>query len=429
MESGNAMSSDEYHPVTNFIMQIIGSNEYLMKSHSLETAVPLHHNLPQNQNEITSFDRDILARFIDTASTRAKLYGVQDSNWRMQIIAAEARVHLSTVSKCLYLTMWVAFLEVTREYIPADAFKYKTLGQFLAAYPDREFFSYPEQEQICLMDTANWMSILFKMEKSKKNKGLAMDVIPRLIEGPMARYVTGSGQTQATTDRVRIYEVEGNIEPLLRGKRKLTDNDSLDVASNARCVKRRRESSCNSIRANISDNQYHMPLDNVPMSNETDDVINDDDIFAALTNAISAAENCATHESESIGVNAHIKDANAGGIDGGIDGTANFVSQLDQGHSGDADFDHDRIFHQPTDRCELVALLDTVGGPENPAELSTDVTPSFFSPEYPSALESLIQLVRSHSGSSSSDKGDIAHQHSLDFSSIIFSLTSRELFM
>lgn len=117
--------------------------------------------------------------------------------------------------------MWVAFLRIMREYLPAEVLKYKNVDQFLASYTDRQFSKkYSEHEQINLMNTANWMTILFQMEKAKKNKGLAMDVIPKLVEGPSARYVTGSGQTVATADRVHIYEVEGNIEPMSRGRRR-----------------------------------------------------------------------------------------------------------------------------------------------------------------------------------------------------------------
>ena len=52
----------------------------------------------------------------------------------------------------------------------------------------------------------------------KKNKGLAIQVIPKLVEGYSAKYITGSGQTHATADRVHIYEIEGCVRPFLRGK-------------------------------------------------------------------------------------------------------------------------------------------------------------------------------------------------------------------
>ena len=45
-----------------------------------------------------------------------------------------------------------------------------------------------------------------------------MSVVPRHVEGPNAQYITGSGQTQATADRVLIYETEGDVKPIRRGK-------------------------------------------------------------------------------------------------------------------------------------------------------------------------------------------------------------------
>ena len=103
-----------------------------------------------------------------------------------------------------------------------------------------------------------------------------MEVIPKLVEGSMARYVTGSGQTQATTDRVHIYETEGNIAPLSRGRR-LQSGDGSKMVSVDRCRKRRRET-----------NDYGLQYD-VPFPQILDEGP-DDDIFSALTTVLSAAE-------------------------------------------------------------------------------------------------------------------------------------------
>jgi hypothetical protein len=48
-------------------------------------------------------------------------------------------------------------------------------------------------------------------------------VIPKLIEGFDAIYITGSGQTKQTADRVKIYETEGGITPTKRFKWKASD--------------------------------------------------------------------------------------------------------------------------------------------------------------------------------------------------------------
>ena len=52
----------------------------------------------------------------------------------------------------------------------------------------------------------------------QKNKGLALDVVPKFVEGFTATYITGSGQTRQTADRVKIYEREGNVQPAKRYK-------------------------------------------------------------------------------------------------------------------------------------------------------------------------------------------------------------------
>lgn len=62
------------------------------------------------------------------------------------------------------------------------------------------------------------MNVFFNYVPAKKNKGLILQVIPRLIEGWKVKYITGSGQTVATKDRVHIYETEGHVKPFHRGK-------------------------------------------------------------------------------------------------------------------------------------------------------------------------------------------------------------------
>lgn len=62
------------------------------------------------------------------------------------------------------------------------------------------------------------MNILFRYIPARKNKGLAIAIIPKLVEGWFTKYVTGSGQKKSTADRVRIFETEGDVKPNHRGK-------------------------------------------------------------------------------------------------------------------------------------------------------------------------------------------------------------------
>ncbi len=54
-------------------------------------------------------------------------------------------------------------------------------------------------------------------------------MVPKLIEGFDAIYITGSGQTKQTADRVKIYEVEGDVLPTKRFKWKARDEFPLDA--------------------------------------------------------------------------------------------------------------------------------------------------------------------------------------------------------
>mmetsp|Transcript_31088 Transcript_31088/g.52507 ORF Transcript_31088/g.52507 Transcript_31088/m.52507 type:complete len:444 (-) Transcript_31088:359-1690(-) len=116
--------------------------------------------------------------------------------------------------------LWYVILSALHKRISLENMKYPTMDSFLTAY-EPWFTSEPECEKRYLWHTANWMNILFKMITARKNKGLAILVVPRLIEGWDAKYVTGSGQTKATANRVHIFETEGNVKPNERGKAKL----------------------------------------------------------------------------------------------------------------------------------------------------------------------------------------------------------------
>lgn len=94
--------------------------------------------------------------------------------------------------------------------------KYKSTHDFLRSYP--EFCERETSEHAILYENAIWMNILFRIIPAKKNKGLALDVVPKFVEGFSASYITGSGQTRQTADRVKIYEREGNVSPAKRFK-------------------------------------------------------------------------------------------------------------------------------------------------------------------------------------------------------------------
>ena len=118
----------------------------------------------------------------------------------------------------------VVFFRVMRKSIPIPHhnrfhFKYATEQDFLREYNDC-FSECDSTEVTNLFFTANWMSLLFATVDARGNKGLAMSVIPKVIEGFQVRYSTGGGQSAQTASRVRIYEHEGSVKPHERPTRR-----------------------------------------------------------------------------------------------------------------------------------------------------------------------------------------------------------------
>lgn len=136
---------------------------------------------------------------------------IASANARFAVLVKEVNPSLThaVVSVVLYLLSTI---------LSNDHIKYKTQDEMLAMYPT--FSDRPNAEKQNLFLTANWMDVLFRLLPARKNKGIAMGVIPKFVEGNGAHYVTGGGQTQATRDRVFIYETEGDCKPIKRVKRK-----------------------------------------------------------------------------------------------------------------------------------------------------------------------------------------------------------------
>lgn len=119
----------------------------------------------------------------------------------------------------LLYALWVVILNALQKYVTPADMKYPSIETFLEAYPGW-FINDSDYEKRYLWLSANWMNILFRMITARKNKGLVLQVIPKLVEGWDAKYVTGSGQTKATANRVHIFETEGNTKANQRGKAK-----------------------------------------------------------------------------------------------------------------------------------------------------------------------------------------------------------------
>lgn len=144
------------------------------------------------------------------------------NDWSIYHICQTADLDLSPFPKegCVIQAVWIAFLSVMKMRTAVSALKYPTVEMFQTAYGGC-FDHYSAKEISNLWETANWMSELFKFIPAKKNKGLALAIVPKLIEGWFMKYVTGSGQTKSTADRVKIFETEGNVTASQRGRNRL----------------------------------------------------------------------------------------------------------------------------------------------------------------------------------------------------------------
>jgi hypothetical protein len=163
-------------------------------------------------------DKEWVVKFTDAVEEIVKTTGVH-SDLNLFVVADSIGLDLSVLHKegTLMYALWVALLYVLKNHLTMEDFKYQTCEEFLEAY-DGRFSSESDKEKNYLFQTANWMHLLFKMITARKNKGLALQVIPKVVEGFDVKYVTGSGQTKATANRVHVFEVEGNTKANQRGK-------------------------------------------------------------------------------------------------------------------------------------------------------------------------------------------------------------------
>ena len=102
------------------------------------------------------------------------------------------------------------FLFCLRQFIPL---KYVTINEFLIAYP--EFIDRQPLELGLLKLNANWFELVLFASKPQNNKSFLITSIPPITEGFKIEYITGSGESQRTKDRVSILRSEGGI-PIVR---------------------------------------------------------------------------------------------------------------------------------------------------------------------------------------------------------------------
>lgn len=179
-------------------------------------------------------ESELLSRFAQAATTLAERTDVTNTDvWNLSTISTKADVLISRFSKesPVKIALWVIFYSLTKAYFPdSNRFKYPNVEAFLTKYSGGRFDDFDIETQEILKNEANWFNIVFDLLPARKNKGLCMAVVPRIVEGWSARYVTGSGQTKATADRVCIFESEGDVQPSHRGGRIISGRKSPSAA-------------------------------------------------------------------------------------------------------------------------------------------------------------------------------------------------------
>ena len=173
-------------------------------------------------NAFTQEERQVIRKFSQAAIQMAAVSNVTNFDvWNIHNVSHAAGVELNFPKEGLVMiSLWCVFYACTKQYYPSSHLKYHNVSSFLSVNAYRNRFGNMELwEQEQLKDEANWMNVLFVLLPARKNKGLAIQVIPKMIEGWYVKYVTGSGQTKSTADRVFLFETEGNVTPCHRGGR------------------------------------------------------------------------------------------------------------------------------------------------------------------------------------------------------------------
>ena len=76
----------------------------------------------------------------------------------------------------------------------------------------RSFQACPQDELNKLLNFRNFLVISLQFKPAKMNKDFHMDICVRLCEGYNRKYITGSGQSEATQRRVDIINCEGGLK-------------------------------------------------------------------------------------------------------------------------------------------------------------------------------------------------------------------------
>eukprot|EP01036_Dinobryon_divergens_P029957 gene29957-39133_t len=140
--------------------------------------------------------------------------GVSTIKTIFQDILDDLEINKKSLKKgkgALINAFYICILDMLKGRLATDVFKYPTIEDFLQVYGEK-FAKESNKEKQLLWQTANWAHVLFTMTmRGKTNGGLAIDVIPKIVEGWRAKYIVGGGMSSATANRKYLVYTEGNI--------------------------------------------------------------------------------------------------------------------------------------------------------------------------------------------------------------------------
>ena len=141
--------------------------------------------------------------------TKAEAYGISAASDSFNPLTAG-----KSDDRCKLLKQ--LFIYCLRQFIPT---KYKNNATFLLASGYVQLKDRPPAEITKLRQCANWFDLILHTIKSQNNKSFLVSFVPSLSEGHQAKYITGSGESRATTDRVNIFRHEGQVVKISREPR------------------------------------------------------------------------------------------------------------------------------------------------------------------------------------------------------------------
>lgn len=92
------------------------------------------------------------------------------------------RKELKKGEDALINALYVCILDILKLKLSTADLKYPTIDEFFKVYGE-EFKYESENEKFLLWETANWMQVLFKITTARKNTGLTIQVVPKVVEG------------------------------------------------------------------------------------------------------------------------------------------------------------------------------------------------------------------------------------------------------